>query len=131
MTREMADEVERRDDDDGWEDREGRQREWQGDVRRQGVETECVEVGGQRKNGNAWNGNRRGEDQENGGGQQQFPRGEGAQGVESGGVYVRERLTSWEDWVRRVQRLFDERQGQEGVGEDGRREVDWRPEMRR
>ena len=34
LTRVMADEVERRDDDNGWEDREGRQREWQGDVRR-------------------------------------------------------------------------------------------------
>ena len=66
-------------------------------------------------------------------GQQQFSRGEedsGAQGVE-GVVYVRERQTSWEDWVRRVQRLFDERQRQEGVREDGRREVDWRRERRK
>ena len=108
LTRVMADEVERRDDDNGWEDREGRQREWQGDVRRrndwQGVETERVEVGGQREDGNAWNGNRRREEQGNKwrwSGQQQFSRGEedcGAEGVESG-VYVRERQTSWEDWV--------------------------------
>ena len=35
-----------------------------------------------------------------------------------------------EDWVRRVERRFDERQRLEGEEEDKRREVCWRPERR-
>ena len=91
------------------------------------------EVGGRREDGNSWNRNRREEEQGNSGvQQQQCSRGEedsGLQVVESG-TCRRERQTSWEDWVRRVERRFVERQGQEGAGEDERQEVGWRQERR-
>ena len=47
------------------------------------------------------------------------------------GAFRREKgRTSWEDWVRRVEKRFDERQRPEGIDEFGRREVGQRQERR-
>ena len=118
---EKEDGIERQDDSDGWGDRKGRQREWQVDVRRrndgQDSETEYEKNGGRREDGDVWNGDGQEEDD---------PRTQG----EGSGVCTRGKQANWEDWVRRVERRFDERQRLEGQEEDKRWEVDWRSERR-
>ena len=127
MTREGATSKEKKDgsdrqnDSDGWGDRKGRQARRQVDVWRcnewESSETEYEEEGGRRGDGDMWNGE----------GQEEHEPGMQSEGD---GVGTRGRQAIWEDWVRRVERRFDERQRLEGVEEDERGKVCWRSKRR-